>query len=300
MGLIRRALKTRSEDPFNPLVIQLNKGVEKLTKFILILLMTAGGLVMVLPFVWMVLTSLKTKEEIYRFPPTLIPDNIFNLANYVKVFQLQPFGQFILNSLIVSAGATLVSLLVSSLAGYAFAKYKFPGKEVIFFLFIMSVLIIPFEVVVIPLYLMYSRVHLNNTLLGVMGPSLVSAFGIFIMRQFMQSVPDDYIDAARIDGLSEFGIFLRIVLPLSGPALATLGTIKFIWTWNDFLWPLIIAETNQAKVVTLGVANYVGMWWTSYEVVTAAATISVIPTIILFIVLQRLVVRGVTMSGLKG
>jgi multiple sugar transport system permease protein len=120
------------------------------------------------------------------------------------------------------------------------------------------------------------------------------------MRQFMQSVPNDYLDAARIDGVSELGLFFRIVLPLSGPALATLGTVKFIWAWNDFLWPLIIAETEASKVVTLGVASYVGMWWTDYEVVTAAATISVIPTLILFILLQRMVVRGMTMTGLKG
>jgi multiple sugar transport system permease protein len=230
----------------------------------MVLLLTVGGLLMALPFVWMGLTSLKTSKEIYRFPPTLIPDNIFNFSNYVEVFQRQPFGLFILNSLIVAVGCTLASLLISSLAGYAFAKFQFPGKEVIFFIFIMSVLIVPFEVVVIPLYLMYSKIHLNNTLLGVMGPSLVSAFGIFIMRQFMQSIPDDYIDAARIDGLSEFGVFMRIVLPLSGPALATLGTVKFIWSWNDFLWPLIIAESDKAKVVTTG-WQLRRMWHTDYR-----------------------------------
>jgi multiple sugar transport system permease protein len=133
-----------------------------------------------------------------------------------------------------------------------------------------------------------------------MGPSLISAFGIFIMRQFMTSIPDDYIDAARVDGLSEFGIFLRIVLPLSGPALATLGTVKFIWTWNEFLWPLIMVESDAVKTVTLGVATYVGMWFTDYEIVTAAATLSVIPILILFVVLQNSIVKGMTMTGLKG
>jgi multiple sugar transport system permease protein len=255
---------------------------------------------MALPFVWMVLTSFKEGHEIYRFPITFLPDSIFNISNYQEVFARQPFGRFMINSVVISASATVTSLIFSSLAGYAFAKYQFPGKEIIFFGLILSVLMIPFEVIVIPLYLMYSRAHLNNTLLGVMGPSLISAFGVFVMRQFMQSVPDDYIDAARIDGMSEFGIFVRIVLPLSGPALATLGTVKFIWTWNEFLWPLIMVESDSVKTVTLGVASYVGMWFTDYEVVTAATTLSVIPTLIIFILLQNMVVRGMTMTGLKG
>jgi multiple sugar transport system permease protein len=252
-----------------------------------------------LPFVWMAMTSLKAKTEIYIYPPRLFPNNFLNFANYVQVFLRQPFGHFIINSLVIATGTTLASLFFSSLAGFAFAKYKFPFKEAIFFGFILSVLMVPFEVTVIPLYLMYSKAHLNNTLLGVAGPSLISAFGIFIMRQFMQGVPDDYIDAARIDGLSEFGIFWKIVLPLCSPALATLGTVKFIWTWNDFLWPLIIAETDVAKTVTLGVANYVGMWHLDFDVVTAATTLSIIPTLLIFVLLQNLVVKGMTLTGLK-
>lgn len=280
--------------------ILIKKLLYSINKSFLFLMLVLGSILMALPFVWMVMTSLKTKPEIYRFPPTLFPDNFLNFANYAQVFLRQPFGHFIVNSLIVGCTTTVASLIFSSLAGFAFAKYQFPGKEFIFFAFILAVLMVPFEITVIPLYLMYSRVHLNNTLLGVAGPSLISALGIFIMRQFIQNIPDDYLDAARIDGLSEFGIFMRIVLPLSGPAVATLGTVKFIWTWNDFLWPLIIAETDTAKVVTLGVANYIGMWFTDFEVVTAATTLSVIPTLIIFILLQNMVVRGMTMTGLKG
>lgn len=279
---------------------RLSRWLERIVRVLLFVVIALGACLMALPFIWMVLTSLKQGPEIYRFPITFLPDNVFNIANYQEVFARQPFGRFILNSVIVSFSVTLTSLIFSSLAGYAFAKFDFPGKEIIFFGFILSVLMIPFEVVVIPLYLMYSRAHLHNTILGVMGPSLISAFGVFIMRQFMQSVPDDYIDAARIDGLSELGIFARIVLPLSGPALATLGTVKFIWTWNEFLWPLIMAESETVKTVTVGVANFVGTWYTQYELVTAATTLSVIPTLVIFFLLQNMVVRGMTMTGLKG
>lgn len=276
------------------------RWLDRGARLLLVAALAVGAVLMALPFVWMVLTTFKHSFEIYRVPITLLPDSFLNFDSYREIFARQPFHRFMLNSAIVSSGTTLASLLFSSMAGFAFAKYQFPGREVIFFVFILSVLMIPFEVVVIPLYLMYSKAALNNTLLGIMGPSLISAFGIFIMRQFMQSIPDDYIDAARVDGLSEFGIFLRIVLPLSGPALATLGTVKFIWTWNEFLWPLIMVESDSVKTVTLGVATYVGMWFTDYEIVTAAATLSVIPILILFILLQNSIVKGMTMTGLKG
>lgn len=279
---------------------RLNRCLGRIVRLSLFVAVALGACVMAFPFIWMALTSLKQSQEIYHFPITFLPHSISNFSNYQEVFIRQPFGRFILNSVVVSSGATLASLLFSSLAGYAFAKYQFPGKEIIFFGFILSVLMIPFQVIVIPLYLMYSHVHLNNTLLGVMGPNLISAFGVFIMRQFMLSVPDDYIDAARIDGLSEFGIFVQIVLPLSKPALATLGTVKFIWTWNEFLWPLIMVEDKTVKTITLGVADYVGMWFTDYGVVMAAATLSIIPPVIIFVFLQNLVVQGMTMTGLKG
>ena len=265
-----------------------------------LIILVLGACFMALPFVWMVLTSFKHSAEIYRVPITWLPDNIFNLDSYRQVFARQHFLNYMLNSMIVAVGTVLASAVFSSMAGYAFAKYRFPGKEIIFFGLVLSVLMIPFEVVVIPLYLMYSQVHLNNTLLGIMGPDLISAFGVFLMRQFMQSVPDDYIDAARVDGMSELGIFARIVFPLSGPAIATLATVKFIWTWNEFLWPLIMTGSDAVKTVTLGVATYVGMWFADYPLVTAAATLSVIPIVILFILFQSTIVKGMTMTGLKG
>jgi ABC-type glycerol-3-phosphate transport system permease component len=263
-------------------------------------IIVVGAVAMALPFVWMVLTSFKHDYEVLRIPITWLPDEAFYFENYKEVFTRQPFGRFFVNSFIVTGAATISSLFFSSLGGYAFAKFQFPGKEVIFFAFVLAVLMVPFEVVVVPLYLLFNSVGLTNTYLGLAGPNLLSAFGVFIMRQFMQSIPNDYIDAARVDGQSEFGIFLRIVLPLSVPALATVGTVKFIWTWNDFLWPLVIVQTDAMKTVILGLANYTGMWYTSYVTVTAASFLSIIPMIIIFVIFQEFVIRGVTMTGLKG
>jgi len=259
-----------------------------------------GAMIMAFPFIWMALTSLKHSDEIYRLPITLLPDNFFNFENYRIVFERQPFLRFFLNSFIIATGCTVASLFLSSLSGYAFAKFEFPGKEVLFFVFILAALMMPFEVIVIPLYLLFNRLGLVNTYLGIMGPSLLSAFGVFIMRQSIVSIPDDYIDAARIDGLSELQIFFRIIVPMSRPALATLGTVKFIWAWNDFLWPLVMVNSESLRTVMLGLSTYTGMWHTDYTVVTAAAFLSVIPLLIIYLTLQNLVIEGMTMTGLKG
>jgi multiple sugar transport system permease protein len=259
-----------------------------------------GAIGMALPFIWMVLTSLKHDFEVLRLPITWLPDEFLYMKNYQDVFSRQTFGRFFLNSLIVTTGATVSSLLFSSLGGYAFAKFRFPGKEVIFFLFIMAVLMVPFEVVVVPLYLIFNQAGLTDTYLGIAGPNLLSAFGIFVMRQFMESIPNDYLDAARVDGKSELGIFWNIVLPLSVPGLATLGTVKFIWVWNEFLWPLVVVRSDEMKTVILGLANYTGMWHTSYVLVTAAAFLTILPMIVLFVIFQEFIVQGMTMTGLKG
>jgi ABC-type glycerol-3-phosphate transport system permease component len=273
--------------------------VKRLGQYVLIALIIFGAIIMAFPFIWMVLTSLKHSDEIYRLPMTILPDNFLNLDNYRIVFERQPFLRFFLNSFIVAAGSTLASLFLSSLAGYVFAKFEFPGKEVLFFVFILAVLMIPFEVIVIPLYLLFNRLGLVNTYLGIMGPSLLSAFGVFIMRQFIVSIPNDYIDAARIDGHSELQIFFRIILPMSAPALATLGTIKFIWSWNEFLWPLVMVTSEEMRTVTLGLSTYTGLWHTEYSVVTAAAFLSVIPMLVIYLFLQNFVIEGMTMTGLK-
>ena len=262
-------------------------------------LVAAGALCVFFPLFWMVVTSLKTVPEIQRVPLQIAPDHWTNLANYREVFQRQPFGRFLLNSALVASVSTVSSLVVSSLAGYGFAKFRFPGREVFFFA-IVGILMVPFQSVVVPLYLWVNTFNLLDTYLGILAPDLVSVFGVFLMRQAIEVVPSDYIDAARIDGSSELGIFWRVILPSVTPALATLLIVKFMWTWNELFWPLVVINSPSMKVVTLGLVSFTNMYFIEYNLVTAAAVLSVLPILAIFLVCQRWVVRAVVLSGLKG
>ncbi len=262
-------------------------------------LVAAGALIVFFPFFWMAVTSLKTVPEIQRVPLQVAPDRWSNFDNYREVFRRQPFGRFLLNSALVASVSAASSLLVSSLAGYGFAKFRFPGRDVFFF-GIIGILMVPFQSVVVPLYLWVNRLGLLDTYAGILAPDLVSVFGVFLMRQAIEMVPTDYIEAARIDGGSEFGIFWRVVLPSVAPAMATLVIIKFMWTWNELFWPLVVINSPTMKVVTLGLVSFTNMYFIEYNLVTAAAVISILPILVIFLLCQRWVVRAVVMSGLKG
>jgi multiple sugar transport system permease protein len=262
-------------------------------------LVAAGAICVFFPFFWMAVTSLKTVPEIQRVPLTIAPDRWTNLDNFREVFHRQPFARFLLNSALVAAVSALSSVIVSSLAGYGFAKFRFPGHSVFFFA-IVGILMVPFQSVVVPLYLWVNRLGLLDTYLGILAPDLVSVFGVFLMRQSIEVVPSDYIDAARIDGASELGIFWRVILPSVKPALATLVIVKFMWTWNELFWPLVIINSPTMKVVTLGLLSFTNMYFIEYNLVTAAAVVSILPILFVFLVCQKWVVRGVVMSGLKG
>jgi multiple sugar transport system permease protein len=262
-------------------------------------LVTAGAVCVFFPFFWMAVTSLKTVPEIQRVPLQVTPDRWTNLDNYREVFQRQPFARFLFNSALVAAVSALSSLVVSSLAGYGFAKFRFPGHGLFFFA-IIGILMVPFQSVVVPLYLWINRLDLLDTYLGILAPDLVSVFGVFLMRQSIEVVPTDYIDAARIDGAGELGIFWRVILPSVKPALATLVIVKFMWTWNELFWPLVVVNSPSMKVVTLGLLSFTNMYFIEYNLVTAAAVLSILPILIVFLACQKWVVRGVVMSGLKG
>ena len=262
-------------------------------------LVAAGAVCVFFPFVWMALTALKTVPEIQRVPLQITPDRWTNLDNFREVFQRQPFARFLLNSALVASASALSSVIVSSLAGYGFAKFRFPGHGLFFFA-IIGILMVPFQSVVVPLYLWVNRLNLLDTYLGILAPDLVSVFGVFLMRQSIEVVPTDYVDAARIDGAGEFGIFWRIILPSVTPALATLVIVKFMWTWNELFWPLVVVNSPSMKVVTLGLLSFTNMYFIEYNLVTAAAVVSILPILIVFLVCQKWVVRGVVMSGLKG
>lgn len=269
------------------------------TRWIVMLLIACGAIVVFFPFFWMAVTSLKTPPEIQRVPLQIAPDNWLNFANYVEVFKREPFLRYLLNSAIVATVAAISSVVVSSLAGFGFAKYRFPGRDV-FFLAIVGILMVPFQSVVVPLYVWMNELGLLDTYAGIVAPDLVSVFGVFLMRQAIEVIPNDYIDAARMDGASDLRIFFSVILPSVKPAIATLLIIKFMWSWNEFFWPMVVTTSAQMKVVTIGLMSFTNMYYIDYNLLTAAAIVSILPIVVIFVTLQRWVVQAVVMSGMKG
>jgi ABC-type glycerol-3-phosphate transport system permease component len=261
--------------------------------------LVAFAVFMAQPFIWMVLTSLKNTEEVYRIPLSWWPDNPLNFRNYVQIFTERPFHLYIINSFVVAIGATISTLLFSTLGGYTFAKLPVPGKEFLFTL-VLATIMLPFEVSAIPLYLIFSNIGLANTYLGLIAPEMVSILGIFLIRQFCETIPSDYLDAARIDGAGEVRVLWAVILPIITPAMVTLALIRFIGTWNGFLWPLLITRDETLRTLPLALSFFSGFYGTQYHLLAAGACVSVAPLLILFLVLQRQVVEGVALSGLKG
>jgi multiple sugar transport system permease protein len=255
---------------------------------------------MLLPFYWMISASLMTSKEIIQMPPPLVPE-IPQWHNYVRVTEVVDLGRSYLNSLLVTGLTVLGILFTSSLAGFAFAKYQFPGRNVLFSM-ILATMMIPFFVILIPVFYVVKQFGWTNNYAGLIMPGLVSAYGIFMMRQFILTLPDELLDAARIDGANEFRIYWQIILPLTGPALATLGVFNMIMVWNSFLWPLLIAQSPDLYTVPLALNNLrtYGMEAQVLNLQMAGTVASVIPTLIVFIFLQRYFTQGIALTGLKG
>lgn len=268
-------------------------------RWIFVLAVACGAIFVFFPFFWMAVTSLKTAPEIQRVPLQIAPDHWLNFGNYREVFKREPFLRFLLNSALVASVAAVSSVVVSSLAGFGFAKFRFPGRDVLF-LAIIGILMVPFQSVVVPLYMWMNDLGLLDTYTGIVAPDLVSVFGVFLMRNAIEVIPNDYIDAARVDGGSELRIFFSVVLPSVKPAIATLLIIKFMWSWNEFFWPMVVTTSPQMKVVTIGLMSFTNMYFIEYNLLTAAAVLSILPILVIFVVLQRWVVQAVVMSGLKG
>lgn len=258
-----------------------------------------GAVAMLLPFVWMITTSLsrKANSAMPRVPSFWPADPSF--FNYYVASQNLPILQLYINSIIVVGATTIGYLLLCSMAGYAFAKGRFPGKSVLFILF-LATLFIPFETRMIPLYLFMGDLGLNNTYWALILPFLAGGFGTFLMRQTISTIPDELLEAARVDGASEFWIFLRIVLPLCKPTLATLAVLNVIWRWNDLLWPLLVTTDRDLFTVTQGLAITGRTQGTYTGVNLATAVMAVLPVIVAYLILQRYVIRSVASSGVKG
>jgi multiple sugar transport system permease protein len=261
--------------------------------------LAVGLAVTLVPFIWILMTSLKPASEIVRIPPTFFPEQ-WSLNSYQTIFSdpKVPLARFYLNSTLVSVGRVVITLFTSSLVGYIFAKFTFRGKNALFG-FILVQLMIPFQVVMIPAYLILVQLRLIDSLWGLVIPSMVDAFGIFLMRQFISTFPNDLIDAARIDGSSEFGVYWRVVMPNLGAPLATLGIFTFMATWNDYLWPLIVITTHEKRTLPLLLTWYTSQHGQRYDLTMAASILVLLPILVVYMFFQRWIVRGVALTGMK-
>lgn len=259
-----------------------------------------GGVFMLLPFYWMAASSLMTLPEILARPPVWFPHTLA-WANYLELTKVLPLERIYFNSLFVTITITALVLFTSSLTGFGFAKYQFPGRDTLFVL-ILATMMVPSFLLLIPVFYIIQLLGWVDTYPGLIVPSAVTAYGIFLMRQFIVGVPDELLDAARIDGSSEFGLYGRIVLPLCGPALAALAILAFLYHWNAFIWPLVVIHSQDLWTIPIGL-NSLRLYASSVDTLDlqmAGATSAVVPVIVVFVALQRYFIQGITLSGLKG
>lgn len=261
--------------------------------------LSAIALVMLIPLVWLISTSFKSPtEDIFQFPPQLIPIQP-TFENFVTVWQSNPFGQYLFNSTLVSVLTVALNLLFCSLAAYPLARLAFKGREIIFSAVVATILI-PFQIVMIPLYVLAVKFELLNTYLGVIFPGIASAFGIFLLRQAFQGVPKELEEAARMDGCSELGVWWHVMIPSIRPALVTLAIFVFIGSWSDFLWPLLVLDRPELFTLPLGVANLAGTFTLDWRLIAAGSVISIVPILVFFVAMQHYIVPTESGSGVKG
>jgi ABC-type glycerol-3-phosphate transport system permease component len=270
------------------------KGVEGIGVYALLLLAVVLTLI---PVVWMVSTSLKTPPHVFTYPIEWLPDG-FNWQNYTEALTARPFGLYLLNSVVQSVVSMVISVVLCTAAGYSFAHFQYPGRTLLFVL-VLSTLMIPFEVIAVPLYL---QIHLwgwVNTYPGLILPTALSAIGIFIMRQYMMGIPKDLIECARMDGAAEYQILLRVVGPLSTPALSAVAIFTFVYTWNSYLWPLLVVNEDALRTLPLGMGLFANELTVSYNQIMAVAVFGALPLVLLFLILQRNFVSGIVLTGLR-
>lgn len=260
------------------------------------LLLLAGAFLSAMPFLWMITTSLKPEGALYQ-APLLFPTH-FEWENYAKAWQSAPFPRFFLNSLVMTTGIVLSQTLCSAMAGYAFARMRFPGRDVLFFL-VLGTMMIPFPVTLIPSFLVVNALGWIDTYNALIIPRAVSAFAIFLFRQFFLSLPRELEEAAIMDGAGRFTLFFRVVLPLSTPVIAASAIFSFLFAWNDFLWPLIVTNSTHMRTVQVGLALFQGQYGVFWTLLTAAATIVTLPAILAFVAAQKQFIQGITNTGLK-
>lgn len=275
-----------------------NPVMKKIGKIALYTVLVFLAAVTLIPFVWMILSSLKLDREVFAFPFRWLPEE-FQWGNYVKIWEKVPMLTFFKNTAILAVSVTIIQTLTSSFAAYAFAKMTFKGRDVLFLCYIATIAV-PWQVYMLPQFIMMRSFGLYDNLASIMCLQAFSAFGVFLMRQFYQNIPTDLCEAARIDGLSEYGIWARIMLPLSKAAIATLVIFTFVNTWNDYMGPLIYLSSDKNKTIQVGLRRFIQENTTEYHLIMAASVVSLVPVTIVFLCLQKYFIEGIATSGLKG
>jgi len=269
-------------------------------QILLQLVVLVGALITSIPLYYMVSTSFKSESEVFALPVHWLPHEFQGFSNYIEAFQVAEFGRFFLNSAVVAVVVVFTTIFFSGLAGYGLAKFPFPGNRICFLL-ILSTMMVPFQVILVPLFVVGHQLDWMNTYAGLIVPGAISAFGVFLMRQFCLTLPDELIDAARIDGCSEPGIFFRVALPLMQPAMATLTIITFMGSWNNLFWPMVVATRPEVMTLPVGMTFFRQPlrepYWTY---IMAVSTMATLPVIAVFLPLQKYFIQGVVISGMKG
>ncbi len=271
---------------------------QKVGKVLLYVFLILVAFVMLVPFAWMLSASLKMNKDVFTFPIDWIPDNP-RWQNYKDIWTTIPLATFIKNTVKLTVIVTLLQLFTSSFAAYSFSKLQFRGRNVLFLGYIATIAM-PWQVYMVPQFMMMRSFGLNNTHLAIICLQAFSAFGVFMMKQFYDGVPTELCEAARIDGMSEYGIYAKIMLPLSKPALSTLTIFTFVNTWNDFLGPQLYLTRQNLKTIQIGLRMFIGQYSSEYGLIMAASVVTLIPVLIVFLSLQKYFVEGVASTGLKG
>jgi len=274
------------------------RATSRIGHALLYLLLIAGVVLVVLPFVYMLSTSLKSLNEVFATPVQWIPSEL-RWDNFSTAWREHPIERYFKNSIIVAVSVTFLNLLTCSLAGYAFAKFSFPGRNLMFGI-VLATLMIPLASMIIPLFMVVKTLGWVDTYWGLILPAGTSAFGIFLMRQHMLTIPNDLIEAARLDGASEPRIFGGLILPMSKTALSSLAIFIFMWNWDSFFWPLLVTTNEKYRTLPLGIALFESSYGTNYPQLMAVALMAMLPVLIVFLVLQRNFIEALTMSGVKG